>query len=44
MLVSVKKICSKYAVAIYEEMCTYSRFTGLVNLDKLFQKEDEKIK
>ncbi len=42
MIVSVKKISPKYGVSIYEEMCTYSRFTGLINLDILFKIEKEK--
>lgn len=46
MIVSIKQINDKYAIAIYEEMCTCDRFTGLINLDILFteNKDSSKIR
>lgn len=36
------QVSNNYFVVITEEMCTYSRFFGLVNIEKYFVKEDIK--
>ena len=38
---AIMSLNDKYFVALYEEMCTFSRFFGLVNKEKLFTRDDE---
>lgn len=43
-LVDFKRVNQKYAIGSTEEMCTYSPFTGLFNLNDFFSQKDGDLK